>query len=69
MRRLLLWGAIGAGLLFGILVPTFVPTPASAYYYRHHYYPYRYHGHYYRYRHAGRYYNHRRYSHHHYRYW
>ncbi len=77
MKRLLITCALGLGLL-GAFAPTFEPTPASAYYYRHHYYPYRYHGHYYRYRHAGHYYryryaghyyNHRRYYHHRYRFW
>ena len=61
MKRLLLCGSIGAGLLLGTLATTFVPTPASAYYYRHHYYPYRHNGHYYRYHHGGHYYNHRGY--------
>ena len=39
MRRLLISSAIGLGVLFGTVAPTFVPTPASAYYYHHRYYP------------------------------
>jgi hypothetical protein len=56
MRRLLISSAIGLGVLFGALAPTFVPTPASAYYYHHRYYHHRY------YRH--RYYGHRPYYRH-----
>jgi hypothetical protein len=56
MRRLLISSAIGVGVLFGALAPTFVPTPASAYYYHHRYYHHRYYHHrYYGYR----YYHHR----------
>ena len=65
MQRLLIGCAVGLALLFGAVAP----TPASAYYYRHHYYPYRYHGHYYRYHRHHHYYNHRGYYHHRYRYW
>lgn len=65
MQRLLICFAVGLGLLFGAVAP----TPASAYYYRHHYYPYKYHGHYYRYHRHHHYYNHRRIYRHHYRYW
>jgi len=36
-----------------------IPAPASAYYYRGHYYRYSYRGHYYRYHYRGRYYRHR----------
>ena len=65
MQRLLIGCAVGLALLFGAVAS----TPASAYYYRHHYYPYRYHGHYYRYHRHHHYYNHRGYYHHRYRYW
>lgn|SRR5262249_31573777 len=37
----------------------FIPAPASAYYYRGHYYRYSYRGHYYRYHYRGHYYRHR----------
>src|SRR5215470_16032930 len=61
MRRLLITSAIGLGVLFGALAPTFVPTPASAYYYHHRYYHHRYYHHrYYGYR---PYYHHRYYHH------
>jgi hypothetical protein len=60
MRRLLISSAIGLGVLFGALAPTFVPTPASAYYYHHRYYHHRYHHRYYGYR---PYYHHRYYRH------
>jgi len=40
-------------------VACFVPAPASAYYYRGHYYRYYYRGHYYGYHYHGRYYRHR----------
>lgn len=69
MRRALISFAVGLTVLLGALAPTFVSTPASAYYYHHRYYPYRYDGHYYRYRHHHHYYNHRVYRRHHYRYW
>ena len=52
MQRLLICCAVGLALLFGAVAP----TPASAYYYRHHHYAYRYHGGYYRYRNHGNYY-------------
>jgi len=73
MRRLLISSAIGLGVLFGALAPTFVPTPASAYYYRyrpyyhHRYYHHRYYGYrpYYRHRYYHhRYYGYRPYYHH-----
>jgi hypothetical protein len=56
MRRLLISMAIGLGVLSGAFATTFVPTQASAYYYRHHYYHHRYYP--YRYYHH-RYYHHR----------
>ena len=66
MRRLLISSAIGLGVLFGALAPTFVPTPASAYYYHHRYHHHRYHHHrYYGYR---PYYHHRYYHHRYYGY-
>ena len=46
MPRFLILSAIGLGVLFAAFAPTFVPTPASAYYYyypRSYYYP-RYYG-------------------------
>ena len=58
MQRLLIGCAVGLALLFGGVAP----TPASAYYYRHHFYPYRYHGNYYNYRYHGNYYNYRYHS-------
>jgi hypothetical protein len=62
MRRLLISSAIGLGVLFGALAPTFVPTSASAYYYHHRYYHHRYHHHrYYGYRPYYRHYHHRYY--------
>jgi hypothetical protein len=66
MRRLLISSAIGLGVLFGALAPTFVPTPASAFYYHHRYYGYRpyYHHRYYHHRYYGyRPYYHHRYYH------
>jgi hypothetical protein len=75
MRRLLISSAIGLGVLFGALAPTFVPTPASAYYYgyrpyyHHRYYHHRYYGYrpYYRHRYYHhRYYGYRPYYHHRY---
>jgi hypothetical protein len=42
--------AVGLGLLFGALAPTFVPAPASAYYYHHRYYHHRYYRPYYHHR-------------------
>src|SRR6185312_5386282 len=65
MRRLLISSAIGLGVLFGALAPTFVPTPASAYYYGYRpYYHHRYHHRYYGYRpyYRHRYYHHRYYG-------
>jgi hypothetical protein len=56
MQRLLICCAVGLALLFGAVAP----TPASAYYYRHHHY---------RYHHNHHYYNHRSYHRHDYRYW
>jgi len=56
MRRLLITSAVGLSMLLGALAPSFVPTPASAYYYHHRYYHHRYYHHrYYGYR----YYHHR----------
>ena len=56
MRRLLISSAVGLGVLFGAVAPSFVATPASAYYYHHRYYHHRYYHHrYYGYR----YYHHR----------
>jgi hypothetical protein len=60
MRRLLISSAIGLGVLFGALAPTFVPTTASAYYYHHRYYHHRYYG--YRPYYHHRYYHHRYYG-------
>jgi hypothetical protein len=68
MRRLLISSAIGLGILFGASAPTFVPTPASAYYYHHRhylnaYYHHRYYSPDYRYHHHR---NRPRYQHYHY---
>lgn len=48
-------------LVFAVVlgVACFVPTPASAYYYRGRYYRYNYRGHYYRYHYHAHYYRHR----------
>ena len=63
MRRLLISSAIGLGVLFGALAPTFVPTPASAYYYGYRpYYHHRYYHHGYRPYYRHRYYHHRYYG-------
>jgi hypothetical protein len=57
MQRSLICCAVGLGLLFGAFAPTFVPTPASAYYHR-----------YYHHRYYHPYYHHRYYHHRYYRY-
>ena len=39
MKRFAIFCTVGLGILFAALAPTFTPTPASAYYYHHRYYP------------------------------
>jgi hypothetical protein len=70
MRRFLISLVVGLSVLSGTFATTFVPTPASAWYYHHRYYHHRYYHHrYYGYRYHHHYYYHHRYYHHRHRCW